>query len=616
MTTALQNLRRVLIGSPLPSWRSVHERLPKVLALPIFASDALSSVAYATEEILLILVLAGSMLLTHPMVLQISVAIVVLLAIVVTSYRQTIRAYPSGGGAYIVARENLGNAAGLAAGSALTIDYTLTVAVSVAAGVAAVVSAYPSLIPYRVELAVGGVLLLMLANLRGVRESGFLFAVPTYLFIFSMLGLIFVGLYRLWTGSVLTAPATGMHVPAVQSLSLFLILRAFSGGCAAMTGTEAISNAVPAFRPPESKNAAVTLTVMGSILGVLFIGIGYLAWRIDVVPFEPGHEGYQTVVSQLARAVFGGHWYYFLIQAATAVILLLAANTSFAGFPRLAAIMARDRFMPRQLYNVGDKLVFNNGIILLSLMAILLIVVFHGDTHSLIPLYAVGVFLSFTLSQAGMVKRFAELREPGWRRSAVISGVGAFATGVVTLVLATTKFRDGAWVVVILIPALAGLFWKVNQHYVELGNRLRLSAEDSFIQMNNTVLVLTPSLHKGILPALEYAKGLSTDVRAVHIETDQMDTALLKERWERWGGGLPLVILESPYRSLVKPLLDYLEEVKQEREDYRVTVVIPEIVPAKWWHTLLHNRSGFLLRLILLGRRDIVTASVRYFVDE
>ena len=610
-------IRRLLVGSPLPSWRALHERLPKILALPIFASDALSSVAYATEEVLLILVLAGPVALHSPTVVFISMAIVVLLWLVATSYRQTIYAYPSGGGAYVVAKDNLGDKAGLAAGAALTIDYTLTVAVSIAASVSAFVSAYPQFAEHRVVLALAGIALLTLGNLRGVRESGLLFAAPTYAFIASMLVLITVGLYKQLTSGLAAPTASEMpHLPVSHALTVFLLLRAFSGGCTAMTGTEAISNAVQAFRPPESRNAAVTLTVMAAILGVLFLGISYLAFHSNVIPIETTEPNYQTVVSQIARSAFGTGTFYYVIQWATTLILLLAANTSYAGFPRLASIMARDRFMPRQLFNVGDRLVFSNGILLLSLLAGLLIVVFHGDTHSLMPLYAVGVFLSFTLSQYGMTVRFRRMREPGWHARTLLSMIGAITTATVTLVLSITKFADGAWIVVILIPAFMFVFWNIHKHYITVGNQLRLRPDDTFVPMRNTVLVLTPSLHRGVLPALEYARSLSADVRAIHVETDPVDTDLMIDRWDTWGGGIPLVVLESPYRSLIGPLLEYLEEVKIERENYRVTVVIPEFVPAKWWHKLLHNQSGLILRVALMLRRDIVSANVRYYLSQ
>ena len=608
-------LRRWLLGSPLPTWRAIHERLPKILALPIFSSDALSSVAYGTEEIVLVLVLAGSAALQSPHVFQISAAIAILLAIVVTSYRQTIYAYPSGGGAYIVAKDNLGDIAGLTAGAALTIDYTLTVAVSIASGVAAITSAYPAWAAYKVELAIVGIAILTLGNLRGARESGLLFALPTYIFLASAFGLIVMGIYRLETTG-LTVPSSRMVVSPIHGLTLFLILRAFSGGCAAMTGTEAISNAVQAFKPPESRNAANTLTIMGAILGVMFVGIGFLTWRTHLVPLMPNHPHYETVLSQLARATFGTSWFYFLIQTSTAAILILAANTSFAGFPRLASIMAKDRFLPRQLYNLGDKLVYSNGIVLLASLAAILIIVFHGDTHALIPLYAVGVFLSFTLSQGGMAKRFYRLRPPGWHTSVFISTVGAIATGIVTIVLATTKFMEGSWIVVILIPLFVALFWKIHKHYIKVGKQLRLTEEDEFEPLKNTVLVLIPSIHKGVMPALEYATTLSSDVRAIHVETEPDNTPLLEERWEQYGGGLPLIILESPYRSLLGPLLEYLDEARRERTGRVLTVIIPEFVPARWWQKILHNQSGLAVKFALLFQRDIVVTNVRYYLQE
>ncbi len=607
-------LRRFLIGSPLPSSRAIHERLPKITALPIFASDALSSVAYATEEILIILVAAGTTAVHTPTVFYISAAIAILLAIVATSYRQTINAYPSGGGAYIVAKENLGDLAGLTAGAALTIDYTLTVAVSMSAGIFALTSAYPALQPYRVELGLFGVALLTLINLRGARESGILFAMPTYAFIFGAFVLIAVGIFRLETTGITAATSRAVIKP-LEGLGLFLILRAFSSGCSAMTGTEAISNAVQAFKPPESKNASVTLVIMASILGIMFLGISYLAWETKLVPLEQGTHGYQTVISQLAQTVFGRGGFYLFIQFATALILILAANTSFAGFPRLASIMARDRFFPRQFYNIGDRLVYSNGIVVLALLASTLIIVFKGIVTSLIPLYAIGVFLSFTLSQSGMAVHFWRLKEYGWQAKAALSAFGAFLTAIVTIVQAVTKFTIGAWIVVVLIFVLLVAFSKVHKHYIELGNKLRLTPDDHFENVNNTVLVLTPSLHRGVLPALEYAKGLAADVRAIHVEVDPLDTALLIERWERWGGGIPLIILESPYRTLTEPLLDYLEEAKLERENYVISVVIPEFVPKKWWEKLLHNQSGLQLKFALLFRRDIVTTNVRYYLD-
>ena len=613
-------IRRLLIGNPIPSSRAIHERLSKFIALPVFGSDPISSVAYATEEILLALILIGPLLITHSNALiYIAVAIVTLMTIVATSYRQTIFSYPSGGGAYIVAKDNLGTTPGLFAGAALMIDYVLTVAVSVSSGVAAVLSFLPHYQHYHVELAVCVVIFIALANLRGVRESGALFALPTYVFVGSALTLVAMGVYRIFTdsGFAVPPPPAGsvpepVHLGASGLLLGFLILRAFASGCAAMTGTEAVSNGIPAFRPPESKNAAATLVIMISLLATLFIGISFVAWKGHVIPMEQTAAGYQTVPSQIAAAVFGRNWFYYLFQVSTALILILAANTSFADFPRLGSIMARDRFLPRQLYNLGDKLVYSNGIVVLSLLAVTLIVVFRGVVNALIPLYAIGVFLSFTLSQSGMVRHFIRLRQRGWRRGVIISGVGAVATAIVCIVQAVTKASEGAWIVLILIPTLVYVFSRINKHYVALGNELRLTPEDSFVPIDNVVLVLTPSLHKGVLPALEYAKSLSAQVRAIHVETDPLDTELLVERWDKWSGGIPLIILESPYRSLVGPLMEYLDEVKEESGNQMVTVVLPEFVTGKWWHRILHNQSGLMLKFALLFKDGIVTSNIRY----
>ncbi|MBN2404974.1 MAG: APC family permease [Coriobacteriia bacterium] len=615
-------IRRLLIGDPIPSSRALHERLSKFVALPVFGSDPISSVAYATEEILLGLILIGPLLITHSNALiYIAVAIVTLMTIVATSYRQTIFSYPSGGGAYIVAKDNLGTTPGLYAGAALMIDYVLTVAVSVCSGVAAVLSFLPDFQHLHVEIAVLAVVFIALANLRGVRESGALFALPTYVFVGSALALVAMGGYRIFTHpgfSVPTPPGGTIpeptHLGASGLLLGFLILRAFASGCAAMTGTEAVSNGIPAFRPPESKNAATTLVIMISLLATLFIGISFVAWKGHVIPMEQTAPGYQTVPSQIAAAVFGRNWFYYLFQGATAAILMLAANTSFADFPRLGSIMARDRFLPRQLYNLGDKLVYSNGIVMLSLLAIALIVAFRGVVNALIPLYAIGVFLSFTLSQAGMVKHFKRFKERGWRRGAIISGIGATATAIVCVVQAVTKACEGAWIVLILIPSLVLLFSRIHKHYITLGNELRLTPEDQFVPMNNTTLVLTPSLHKGVLPALEYAQTQSSQVRAIHVETDPLDTELLIDRWDKWSGGIPLIILESPYRSLVGPLMEYLDEVREENGNQIVTVVIPEFVIGKWWHRFLHNQSGLMLKFALLFKEGVVTTNIRYHV--
>jgi amino acid transporter len=605
--------RRVLFGSPLPTARAQHERLPKFLALPIFASDNLSSVAYATEEILMVLALAGaSVAMSH--VIPISLAIAVLLAIVATSYRQTIHAYPSGGGAYIVAQDNLGTVAGLTAGAALLIDYVLTVAVSVCAGVEALVSAYPPLHPYQVMIGVIFIALITVANLRGVRESGMLFAVPSYLFIVSMFALIGVGIWRHAMG---LPPAVAHHpqLASVQSLSLILVLRAFASGCSAMTGVEAVSNGVQAFRPPESRNASITLVWMAAILGALFLGVSYLSRAYGVYP-NPFDHSEPTVVSLITAAVVGRGWFFYLIQYSTMTILVLAANTAFAGFPRLGSLLAQDKFLPRQLANIGDRLVYSNGIVMLAVLAALLVWGFKGVTHYLIPLYAVGVFLSFTLSQAGMVKRWLTLKEPGWQKGVAINGFGAVCTAIVLAVFATTKFIQGAWVVVLLIPVMVWTFLQIHNHYDYVRRRLSMENYQPREPFHHTVCVLVAGVNRGVLPALDYARTISGEIRAVYVEIDPEQTAQLHEKWARWAPDIPLVVLESPYRALIEPVLRYLDEVEAERDDDVVTVVIPEFVAQRWVAKILHNHSGLMLKFALLGKKGIVVTNVRYHLED
>lgn len=592
------------------------------MALPVFASDAVSSVAYATQEILLMLVVAGSA--AWHFSFPIALAIAVLIAIVATSYRQTIAAYPHGGGSYTVAKENLGTSFGLIAAASLLTDYILTVAVSVAAGVEAIISLHQPWAPYAAIIGVGSVFIVALMNLRGVRESGVLFAPPTYAFIFLLYTLIAVGLYKISTGQVVhlvsnpsvyakeLMAARGTPILGIQAVTAVLILRAFASGCSALTGIEAIANGVPAFKPPESKNAATTMTYMAGILLTLVLGVTYLANAYHVFPAES-----ETVISQIARTVFGRGPVWYAIQIATALILILAANTAFQDFPRLSSILARDRFAPRQLANIGDRLVFTNGILLLSTIAALLIVIFHGDTSRLIPLYAVGVFVAFTLSQVGMGIRQFKLKPSNYKLTACVSFFGGFVTGVVALVIAATKFLHGAVIVIFLIPILVIIFLKIHQHYINLGDQLRLY-EAEFEEppvMKTTAIVLTAGIHKGIIPALEYARSLSHDCRALFIEVDPVETAIIRDRWDKFGLGVPLVILESQFRSVVGPVLKYLEEAKKERPDHTVTVVVPEFVPKKWWHKLLHNQSGLVLKLALMGRRDIVVTNVRYYLE-
>jgi amino acid transporter len=671
--------RKVLFGQPLATHQSHHQKLPKYLALSVFSSDAISSVAYATEECILALVLggvaAGAALSS---VFPISIAIAVLLAIVVFSYRQTIHAYPRGGGSYIVAKENLGTLPGLVAGAALSIDYILTVAVSVAAGVAAIISALPELAPYRVTLCLGFIALLTIANLRGLKESGTLFMAPTYSFLVCLYILIGVGLYRYFTGDLGHYAAAEQHAAeAAQPLTLFLFLKAFSSGCAAMTGTEAVSDGVPAFRPPEPRNAAATLTWMACILGSLFLGISFLAWHYGAVP---PHDHSETVLSILAGGIFGRGWFYYVVQAATCSILIVAANTAYADFPRLQMFLARDRFLPRQLANIGDRLVFSNGILLLAAAAGILVIAFQGITHHLIPLYAVGVFLSFTLSQAGMVRRWFRLKEQGWQRSAAINAFGAACTFLVLAVIAATKFIAGepvdvfplttplglwaiitgvgfvlismyhrwmgkwllgisalgfllwwafsranvlavlhiplgAWLVVVIIPIMVWIASRIHNHYGEVASRLTMEEYEPVPEFRHTVLITVPGVHRGIMPALQYARSMGGDVRAVYVEIEPERTPEVLKRWQHWVPDIPLVVLESHYRSMIEPLLDYIDQVERERDDDIVTVVIPEFVTEKWWTKLLHNQNGLLLKWALLFKKGVVVTNIRYYLD-
>ncbi len=605
---SVQNVKRILLGTPIPTAHAAHERLGPLTGLAIFASDALSSVAYATEEILLILMLASSAALA--LAFPIAVAIGVLIAIVVSSYRQTILAYPQGGGSYIVTRENLGRYPSLVAGAALMVDYVLTVAVSVAAGIAAITSAIRPLYPYRVTLCIIGVAVIAIGNLRGVRESGRLFALPTYLFLGAYFLLIGWGGLQWLRGAVSVAappvPAGGSEV-----LTAFLVLRAFSSGCAAMTGVEAVSDGVPAFRPPEAQNARRVLLALGGILIALFLGISALAHAFGVMPVEG-----ETVNSQLARLVFGESPLYYFIQGVTMLILILAANTSFADFPRLASFLARDRFIPRQFANRGDRLAFSNGIIILALLSIGLVVAFQGSTHALIPLYALGVFVSFTLSQASMVRYWFRHRRPGWPIRALLNGTGALATGVVAVIIGLTKFTHGAWIVVVLIPCMIALFVTIRRHYDEVA--VQLSVEGvvpATPPAGHAVLVLVGDVHRGTLRAIEYAQALSPNARGVYVEVDPEQTRRFEERWARYAEGMPLVVLRSPYRSVTGPLQEYLDLLQRQAPREMVTIVLPEFVPARWWQHLLHNQTALLIKGALLFRKGVVVTNVPYHLE-
>jgi amino acid transporter len=604
----LGSIKRALIGRQLPSELAHRERLSRVTGLAVLSSDALSSVAYATEEIVRTLILAGATALWFAT--PIGVVIALLLLIVAFSYRQTIHAYPSGGGAYIVAKENVGEMPGLIAGASLLIDYVLTVAVSIAAGVAAITSAFPVWHEHRVGLCLFFLAVLAVGNLRGIRESGRIFAVPTYLFLIAFASMLVMGAFKVASGAVAPVVATG--VTPVATLTTFLVLRAFANGCTAMTGVEAISNGVPAFRPPEERNAATTLVIMAGLCVTLFLGTTLLAHAFQILPNDQ-----ETLVSQLARTVFGGRGLpYFVVQSATTLILVLAANTAYADFPRLASIMARDRFLPRQFMNQGDRLAFSNGILVLSALASLLMVVFGGDTHALIPLYMIGVFVSFSLSQTGMFLKWRRERDQGWRKHAFVNGLGAILTTIVLIVVAVTKFLEGAWLIVAVIALLVLFFRSIRRHYELVAAQLTLKDWEADPESHNTVILPISGVHKAVLKALRYAKSLSTDVRAVYVETDPRVTQEIREQWETWGHGVSLVVLQSPYRSLLRPLLSYIVEADDARPDNFVTVVLPEFVPARWWHHLLHNQRALLIKGALLFKPNTIVTSVPFHLGK
>ncbi|MDQ1728313.1 MAG: hypothetical protein QOD33_438 [Pyrinomonadaceae bacterium] len=670
-------LKRFFIGRALRTEQAAHERLTRKTALAVFSSDALSSTAYATEEILLVLAVAAAygQAGAFKYVVPISIGIAMLLIIVAISYRQTIHAYPSGGGAYIVAKENLGTNAGLVAGASLLVDYVLTVAVSIAAGVAAITSMvqgtrYAWLDHHKVFLCLIFITFIAVANLRGVREAGSLFAAPTYAFLISFLFMIGYGLFSYYTygGAARVPTAEQIKIAEgykLQPLTLFLLLGAFSNGCAALTGIEAISNGVPAFKKPEAKNAATTLVWMALLLTVMFLGTSVLAYLYGVHPHAS-----ETVISQFARIMFTGPlaWFYYVVQSTTALILVLAANTSFADFPRLGSLLARDRFLPRQFATRGDKLVFSNGIVILAIFASVLVIAFGGDTSRLIPLYAVGVFLSFTLSQSGMVRHWLKVRaqspkkakprsrvendihftqstvdrEPlpdaeleaseqrgssfvtdevtdssHWKKSIVINAVGAVATFIVLCVFIATKFIHGAWIVVVVVPLLVLVFRAIHNHYVGVAKQLSTEGLGELRPIKHTVIVPISGIHRGVVSALQYAKSIAPDhVQAVYVDFDEEATIKLREKWERWGAGVKLVVLPSPYRELTRPLLRYIARRERKSENDMVTVVLPEFVPAKWWQHLLHNQSSLMLKGALLFKKGVIVTSVPYHLEK
>ncbi len=606
-----RSLKTVLLGKPLLAQDMHHECLDKRRALAIFSSDALSSVAYATEAILIELLFVGTIFMDWSMI--VAIAIIGLLVILILSYRQTIHLYPNGGGAYIVAKENLGETPGLVAAGALMMDYLLTVSVSISAGVEALTSAFPQLHSSSVSLGLLAILLITLGNLRGMQESAKIFAIPPYVFIFSILALIGTGIYKLAAGELVTQPISEVVRFSYEPLGLFMILKAFSAGCTALTGVEAVSNGVPVFKNPKSHNAVVTLSWMAGLLGIMFIGITFLAHALHILPSDT-----ETVLSQIARATFGTTFFYYLIQVSTTAILLLAANTAYAGFPRLASLLALDRFLPRQFTSLGDRLVFSNGIIVLGFLAGFLIVIFGGDTHLLLPLYAVGVFVSFSLSQSGMVVRYWRKRPKHWGLSLSINLIGAITTLTVLGVIAVTRFVHGAWLVIILIPLMVIMFKKINLHYKLLGLQLTANAKD-FVHihepLNMLVLIPVSGVHKGITRAIRFASTISKDVVALSINTNPESTARLKADWAALELNIPLVVLDSPFRSLSDPLIKYISEKIDEfpRKEREVVLVIPEFVTARWWHGFLHNQTAVLIRTYLWWKYpELVVTNVRH----
>lgn len=603
----LAQIKQILIGAPLATAAAPHERVNKLRALAIFSSDAMSSVAYSTEEVMKVLILAGTGVLS--LTVPVSLVVVLLLAIVTISYRQTILGYPDGGGSYIVASDNLGVIPGLVAGASLMIDYVLTVAVSVAAGVAAITSAFPSLLPETVTIAVAATILIMLGNLRGIRESGSIFAIPTYVFIVSLLGLVAYGIARVVLGGVGYTPEVPPPVPS-ESLGIFLLLRAFAQGCTAMTGVEAIANGVPAFKDPAPTNARTTMVWMASILATLVIGTSILGAHLGIVP-----NAQETVISQIARTVVGRGAYYYLIQFSTALILFLAANTSFNGFPMLLSIMARDGYVPHQFSFRGDRLAYSNGIIALAVLAIALLVIFHGSVDALIGLYAIGVFLSFTLSQSGMVRHWLRLRGPNWRRSVVINATGAVMTAIVTLVIAVTKFHEGVWAVMILIPLIVAMCLLIHGHYRLVATQSTPETPTDPTEIRLRVVVPIGAWNLPAQQAIAFARAVSGTVTGVHVTDDLAAAEELKKEWEKHVDGRgQLVIIESPYRSLVGPLLAYLDSIREQNPHDTLMVILPEFVPSRWWEHLLHNQTAFFLKAALLFRPGIIVASVPYHI--
>jgi len=606
-----QAARRVLFGARLASEQETQERLSVKTGLAIMASDNISSSAYATEEAMRVLAFAGLAALTLTM--PIAIAVCVVLAVVVLSESRVIRAYPNGGGSYIVAKDNHGVIAGLIAASALMIDYVLTVAVSSAAGVAAISSFVPALHENRVFFALALIALITLGNLRGIREAGVLFAAPTYIYVLSLYTLIGIGLTQLLAGVVVpaTAPPHPFDPAGTQLLTALLVLRAFASGSVGLTGSEAVANGVPSFRPPETKNAVTTLVLMGTMFGTLFLGITFLATTIGI---HPDHDEIETVNSLLTRSIVGAdNPLYFVVQISTAIILALAANTGFTGFPRLASVLADDRFMPRQFAFRGERLAFSFGILALAIVAGLVLVAFEGSVSKLVPLYTIGVFVAFTLSQSGLVRRWLRLRNKGWRISVFINGFGTVVTGTVLVVVAYTKLWDGAWMVLVVMPILVAMLYGINRHYTSVADALTLTSLDEPLPVMKPPVVIVPvaRLDRATRQAVAFARSISPTVKAVHIATTPESARAFEERWNRWTRDVKVDVIESPYRSLLQPLLRYIERIDQ-RDDQPITIVLAEFVPRNWWEWILHSQTALRLKLALLFRPNTIVIDVPY----
>lgn len=600
-------IKRLLIGRPLKSEEAGEHRLNKLKALAILSSDALSSVAYGTEQILIVLMTVGAMALWYS--IPISIGVLVLLTALILSYRQVIFSYPKGGGAYMVAKSNLGINFGLIAGSSLLIDYILTVAVSVSAGTDAITSAFPYLHQHTVLISVIMVILVTILNLRGLTESASFLAYPVYLFVFALFMLIGAGIYHILTGTIPHTAITRIGMP-VSGISLFLLLKAFSSGCSALTGVEAISNAVPNFKKPEDKNAANTLALMGALLGILFTGVSFLAYWYGIMP-----KGTETVVSQIADKTFGRNGAYYFVQGTTALILVLAANTGFSAFPMLAYNLAKDRFMPNMFTVRGDRLGYSNGIITLSLLSILVIFIFKGTTELLIPLYAVGVFLPFTLAQIGMMRKWAKEKPNGWVPKFIVNTIGALITFTVLAIFFITKFNQ-VWYSLIFLPICVYICLRIRSHYKDLGEQLKIDITKEYIHevSGNVVIVPIAGVSKSVEKTLAYAKSITKNVIAVYVAFTDEDIDNMEEKWEKWNTGVRLITLKSRYRSIISPILKLIDTVNQKtmNEGGMLTVLIPDFITKKIWHRALHNQTALLLRAHLLQNKNVIVSTVPF----